>query len=181
MSAKPDELLKASFEAQLKSIEAKFAAQFDAQNAIIEEFKKERVETKITHDLEDLIKGGHVAPANRELLKSLFMAMDSAQKVNFSIGEKVVEDASTLLKHLLKSYSVWQSDASTTSADIDTEMADALPETDEEVTVKYRGVELPLDNAKENDMAKDLQKKYALAGKTVKFWDCYLEVIKNRK
>lgn len=165
------------FDAKLKAMEDKFMAQYDAQNAIIAQFEKDHAENAITRDVEDLIRDGHVSPANRELCSTILFSMKSADKVEFSIADEVIEDPCTLFKHLLSSYSAWEADKKDESSDnIAKDVATADP-IEEPVTNKmYSGKAFKVDNAKTADLAKALQAKYAAEGKKVDYMICFKEV-----
>jgi len=177
---------KIDFELRLKAIEEKLTNQFKdeikAKEFVIESFKKERTELKIKNDVEDLIREGHVVPANREICKTIFNSLDKVSKVNFEISpDEVIEDATTLLKRFLKSYSAWQSDSETKSDDIESDFTEALPSEKEDHTIIYNGSSYKADGVQDNKEAWDLKAKYEVEGKTKTFIECYTEIINKRE
>ncbi len=180
--------LKANFEKQMEEMQKKLAETLenerakyqkelaDAQN-IIKEYQKEKHVTEIERNVEDLVRGGHVAPAKREVCKELFNAVNTCKAIKFSAGEKEFTNAKELLVDFLKSYSVVEMNPVTMkNSDLSDELENSTPDTanTDESSRTYDGETYKTVNGDKSRKAKEYRAKVlAETGKEISFVEAY--------
>ena len=148
----------------------------DEQNNLIISLAREQDKRERVALVEDLIKDGHLLPAEREQVEFLFSALDNSQTMKF---EKETVGARKVFEEFLRSRKAWTKEEFSKAEE--TEINDALPKVpvEDEQLVKCSGSYVPVKNAELAEKAKALFEKYRKEGrKDVTFADCILAVSK---